>query len=172
MKIQLGFEDHSYVARYSPQSPLAAAKKVTKGGKIRKMTSAQASYGQGKTTGDVANDLEKKFGIVEKFWEMEEDGVIKILETSYATSIESMMMGQPPLISMLATKDTDKLIDRFKKNLTYRRYDGVIAGVPTRSAVAGVSHLRRDPYKSGRGSRPSFIDTGMYQQSFTVWEEP
>jgi hypothetical protein len=170
MKIQLGFEDYPYAGRYSAQSPLPTARKMTKGGQMRKMTAAQVAYGQGKTTADVADALEKKFGIVEKFWEWEEDGVIKILEKSYSTSLESMMMGQPPLISMLTAQDTDKLIDKFRKNLTYKKYDGAIPGVPTRSAQAGVSHLRRDPTKS-RPARPSFIDTGMYQRSFTVWEE-
>jgi hypothetical protein len=49
------------------------------------------------------------------------------------------------------------------------------AGVPTAAALAGVrTSLKKkkelkNPRKRSLGRRPSFIDTGMYRDSFKAW---
>jgi hypothetical protein len=166
MKLVLGVDDHAYTARYEPQSPLSATKKKKR---QASMTHAQMAYGQGKTTGVVAKDLEKRYGLMGAFWEMEQDYVMTLIEKSIGQSIEEMVASgeRNPLISQDVL---DKIETRFKRNLSTRRYDGQLNGVPTLAAQRGVSHLVRHPYAK-RAPRPSFIDTGMYQASFKAWLE-
>jgi hypothetical protein len=171
MNLQLGFESHPYSARYSASSPLTASVK-SRGG--RRMSLAQQMYGQGKNSGQVALELETKYQIVETFYKMEEDNlIIPLLADEYRAALDLEMelagSGLPP-IHIMTTKGIDKIETRFRRNLSGRRYDGIIRGVPTLSAQRGISHLRRNPAAS-RGSRPSFIDTGLYQRSFKAWEE-
>jgi hypothetical protein len=168
LKLHFGFEDHPYHARYGPSSPLTqAVKRRTP----KVMTRPQQAYGEGKTTVEVANELESRYHIVETFWEMEEDKFIEVLEDAFADDIEEVMqMGQIPKTGGISDKETDKIEARFRNYLTNKRFDGVIAGVPTLAAQRGVSHLKQHPYAK-RGPRPSFIDTGMYMRSFRAWVE-
>lgn len=135
------------------------------------MSRAQQAYGEGKTTTDVAADLEARYKIVETFWEMEEDNFVEVIEEAFADDIENVMqMGQVPKTGGISDKETDKIEKKFMQNLQSRKYDGVLPGVPTTAAQRGVSHLHRHPYAK-RAPRPSFIDTGMYQRSFRAWVE-
>ncbi len=167
MKLQLGFEDHAYEVRYDKASPLTQS---TKSKKPRVLTRSQEGYGQGKTTLEVAADLEAKYKIVETFWEMEEDDFVEMLEDAFADTIEEVMTVEKVSKKGVSIKETDKIEAKFRQNLANRRYDGVISGVPTTASQRGVSHLRQHPYAK-RAPRPSFIDTGMYQRSFRVWVE-
>jgi hypothetical protein len=164
MKLQLGFEDIPYAQRYSAESPILASikKRVA-----RKQTQAQQSYGQGKTSGEVAAEIEKKYSLVEVFYGLEEDFVIQNFEESYANSLDLGMWGQ----SWDVAWDPSPLEGKFRRSLSQRRFDGIIKGVPTKASLAGVSHLRRDPFKKGASQRPSFINTGLYQRSFRAWTE-
>jgi hypothetical protein len=168
LKLVLGFEDHPYPTRYDASSPLA---KTVKRRRPKVMSPAQEAYGQGKTTKEVAADLEARYSIVETFWEMEEDTFIEVLEDAFADNIEEVMqMGQIPKTGGISDKETDKIEKKFMQSLQSRRFDGVIPGVPTTAAQRGVSHLYKQPY-ARRAPRPSFINTGMYQRSFRVWVE-
>jgi hypothetical protein len=131
----------------------------------------QQAYGQGKTTKEVAADLEARYKIIETFWDMEEDTFVEILEDKFSDVIEEVMKlgGQTGKIGF-TSKETDKIEDKFRRALSSRRFDGVIPGVPTTAAQRGVSHLLKQPY-ARRPPRPSFIDTGMYQRSFRAWVE-
>jgi hypothetical protein len=163
MKLQFGFEDIPYAQRYAPESPILASikKRVA-----RKQTPAQQAYGQGKTSGQVAEEIEKKYGVVEVFYSLEEDFVIKNFEESYGNSLDLGMWGQ----SWDVVWDPSALEGKFRRSLSQRRFDGMIKGVPTKAAQGGVSHLRRKPFDQ-RAPRPSFINTGLYQRSFRVWTE-
>jgi hypothetical protein len=167
MKLQMGVEDHAYSARYSSSSPLPASvkKRVAK-----RPSPAQLAYGATKTTEQVAADLEKKYGLIETFYGLEEDSlIIPLLEDAFGDALASEMSGKP-VVDIITSKETDKIENRFRRNLSTRRYDGVIRGVPTLSAQRGVSHLRQKPSAS-RGPRPSFVDTGLYMRSFKTWVE-
>jgi hypothetical protein len=133
----------------------------------RRPSPAQLAYGQGKTTGEVATDLEKKYGIVEKFFTLEENFIVDAFENSYLNAMELGMLSGSWGV---AWDPSITLEPKFKRSLSSRRFDGLIPGVPTLSAQKGVSHLRKDPYGQ-RGSRPSFIDTSLYQRSFKAWTE-
>jgi hypothetical protein len=161
MKLQLGFEN-------IPYSGVRAALPPSMGKRLaRRPSPAQLAYGQGKTTGEVATDLEKKYGIVEKFYTLEENFIVDAFENSYLNAMELGMLSG----SWGVTWDPSITLEpKFKRSLSSKRFDGLIPGVPTLAAQRGVSHLRQAPFAS-RSSRPSFIDTSLYQRSFKAWTE-
>jgi hypothetical protein len=168
LKLHFGFEDYSYETRYEASSPLVHS---VKSKRPKVLSRPQQAYGQGKTTAEVAAELEAKYKIVETFWELEEDNFVEMIEDAFVEDIENVMqMSEVKKATGVSVKETDKIEAKFKQNLSSRRYDGMISGVPTLAAQKGVSHLRQHPYAK-RGSRPSFIDTGMYQRSFRAWIE-
>jgi hypothetical protein len=166
MKLMLGFESFPYPARYSAGSPLTASVKKRK---PKILSRAQQSYGQGKTTSDIANELETKYGIVEAFYELEEDNIIEMLEDAFGEDIEEVMTMEEPKTG-IATEETDKIEKRFRTRLN-REELHTRGNVPTLAAQRGISHLRQHPYAKGATSRPSFVDTGLYQRSFRAWVE-
>lgn len=168
LKLHLGFEDHAYDVRYEELSPLARS---TKSNRPKVMSRAQQAYGQGKTTREVAAELETKYKIVETFWELEEDNFIEVLEDAFAEDLEEVMQMSTTVKGPVLTKETEKIEAKFRRNLSNRRYDGIIPGFPTTAAQKGVSHLRKHPYAKSNPSRPSAIDTGMYMRSFRAWVE-
>lgn len=167
MKISFGFESFSYATRYGARSPLTA---TTKKRRPKQMSASQQAYGAGKTTKQVANELENKYGIVEKFYAMEEERIADLVEDTYGEAIEKALMMRPVSKVRIPSAATEKIEARFRSNLNAHRYDGVIHGVPTLAAQRGVNHLLQQPYAK-RGSRPSFVDTGMYSRSFRAWVE-
>jgi len=139
------------------------------GGSRRSKSKAQAAYGKGKTTGDVAQILEAKYHIMATFYEMNKTAIASALEKSMVGSVIDMVNGKPgptkPDAQALSDIETS-----FKQALSMRAFDGVIKGVPTAASLGGVSHRFKKPY-ANRPARPSFINTGLYQSSFTVWTE-
>jgi hypothetical protein len=134
------------------------------------MSKPQEAYGQGKTTREVAAELETKYKIVETFYEMEEDYIVSLIEDSIGADLEKVALMNKPSKKGFSDADTDKIEKRFRQSLSSQAYDGMIPGVPTLASIRGVSHLRKHPYAQ-RGSRPSFIDTGLYSRSFRAWVE-
>jgi hypothetical protein len=164
MKLQFGVRDIPYAARYTAQSPLTPSMKRRR---ATILSPQQRGYGQGKTTGQVATELEKRYGIMETFFGFEENFIVENFEKAYAEGTTNGMNLGPWDVKW----DPFPLENRFARTLTGRKFDGVIKGVPTQAAQRGVSHLRRNPY-TPRAPRPSFVDTSLYQRSFTAWLEP
>jgi hypothetical protein len=82
--------------------------------------------------------------------------LIPMLEDAYSDALNLSMAGTPYPPKL---KDTDpvEIRDKFRHNLTNRRYDGLLFNTPTRT--------------SKKTGRPSFVDTGTYRNSFRVWTE-
>jgi hypothetical protein len=164
MKLQLGFEDIPYAVRYSQASPMLGSLKKRR---PKKLSTPQLSYGYGKTTGQIATELEKKYKIVETFYGLEEDHIVDNFEGVFVDGLKSGMSGG----AWDVVWNPVPLEGKFRRSLSGRRFDGLIRGVPTLAAQKGVSHLFRNPYAQ-RAPRPSFIDTSLYQRSFKAWMEP
>jgi len=164
MKIQFGFDNVPYAARYSQQSPISATLKRRR---PKTLSAHQHSYGAGKTVGQVAEELEKKYSLLETFYGMEEDFIVDNVEGSIANGMVQGIIGG----SWDYDWDATPLEGKFRRSLTGRKYDGVIRGVPTRAAQRGISHLRADAFKKGAAPRPSFVDTTLYMRSFKAWTE-
>jgi hypothetical protein len=135
----------------------------------KRLTKPQRAYGEGKTTLEVAQELEDKYHIVEKFLEMEEDRINELAGDVITDAFEDIEKFTRHKWKK-RTKAMEGIESRFRANLVGRKYDGVLSGVPTMAAIRGVSHLNQHPYAK-RASRPSFIDTGMYMRSFRAWLE-
>ena len=151
------------------------------------VTDAQTVYDYkgGQTVGDVAQKLEDEYHIMQTFAEMYQGNIAKMLESSVAGALESVLAGAPS--PRLRFEDATSQIETlFRQSLEVKAYDGILAGVPTKAAIEGVSHRFMNVYnrasfvnkkgrkvkvKKRRPSRPSFIDSGLYQRSMAAWIE-
>lgn len=168
MKLNLGFEDFPYPARYDAGSPLSASVRKRR---PKLLSRPQQTYGQGKTTGQIAAELERRYNIVDTFYAIEEDYIIDLIEEQALMDIDAVMTMEEPSRKGMSFSETDKIERKFRDNLAKRRYDGIIQGVPTLASLRGVSHLKKRPYAKSNASRPSFVDTGLYASSFRAWME-
>jgi hypothetical protein len=124
-------------------------------------------YGKGMTTGDVAAILEARYGVMKTFVDIHMPDITKALEKSVAGAIKNAMVGAPTPVS-ITEQGMSTIQASFKNFLAQREMDFRVRGVPTAAALMGVSHRFKHPY-ARRASRPSFIDTGLYQSSFRAW---
>lgn len=119
------------------------------------------------TTGYVAEILEAKYHVMETFVDLNENLIAGMLEQSVAGALQNLVAGAPATIGFTAQGEAD-IENRFRQFLTLREMDGAVNGVPTRAALDGVSHRFLHPYAK-RASRPSFVDTGLYEANLHVW---
>jgi hypothetical protein len=120
------------------------------------------------TTGDVAEILEARYGIMAFFWDNHQDDIVGQLEEALQGKIDNLLMGAPSSNSMFAAGDLSGVEQMFRAFLDNREMDGRVPGVPTQAALAGVSHRMKRPYLKSNPERPSFIDTGQYQSHFVA----
>lgn len=120
----------------------------------------------GKTTGDVAEILEAKYGVMETFAEIHGQEIADDLAAAAAGALGDLLKGAP--VSHPFAEAENKIAKRFRDCLNSRELDGKIAGVPTAASLAGVNHRLKRPYRKSNPVRPSFIDTGLYQASMAA----
>lgn len=128
------------------------------------------SYGsQPRTTGDVAEILEAKYGVIGHFVADNRALFTDQLAEHFNKAVGEIVSGRPaPADPMRGAMD--RVERTFRSYIRARSLDGRVAGVPTKASLRGVSHRLKQPYKA-RGARPSFIDTGLYIKSFRAWIE-
>jgi len=102
----------------------------------------------------VAEWLEKNYGIVETFSKMYADRIAR--EVQEVLLFYAMRHRPYPRVMVL-----EESTNLFRYALTNRKFDGVIAGVPTKRSLT-----RKGRFKKGK--RPSFVDTGLYRKSLQV----
>lgn len=153
--------------------PYADAASYRKAGERKPQSMPQGSM----TTGDVAEILEKKYGVYQAFFDLKELEIVEALATAYGQTAEALMTGGPADVDPGDVAGTS-IQEMFKEVLTNKELDGKIPGVPTLAAEEGVSHRFKDVYnrkgkkgKRKRGSRPSFVDTGLYEGATRVTVE-
>ncbi len=129
----------------------------------------------GTSTAQVAVILENRYHIIETFWNTNEPQLIGFLETSMKASLEAVMMGKPATIGAQPfASGMSRITERFKSWISDAaggyptEAEQVISGAPTLAALAGVNTRLR---KKRGPRRPSFVDTGLYQSSFTMWAD-
>lgn len=127
-----------------------------------------------KTTGDVAEILEGRYGIMQAFWARHGQDYVDGLVMDSMQAMEASLSGK----SMKA--DTRSVLSQmqhdFRTFISSREAESAVRGVgpmrfpvPTLAALRGVSHRYKHPYAKGHGRRPSFRDTGLYEASFRAW---
>lgn len=141
LKLHLGVIDVPYV--HAPDS---------------KSTSAQ-------TTGDVAEILEAKYGIMEFFWQEHSDAIAPLIADFVAGQLENIAMGAPP--PEADSRIVGRVADEFRLFIDNMEMNGQ-PGVPTKASLEGKSKR----FKRNKGPpRASFVDTGLYEDSFAAWLE-
>lgn len=134
---------------------------------------AGSAPGTGSTnsTGDVAEILERRYGVCEKFVDIYGNKVAELVAEALQGKLESILMGAPVDTSMVLEEgQLSEIEELFRKMLDNRELDGKVPGVPTGASLSGVSHRFLHPH-ARRPARPSFIDTGQYQAAFRAWME-
>jgi len=122
----------------------------------------------GVNTGDVAEWLEEKYHVMEIFAGSHIDEIADNMADNMAGIVEKIMSGgSAPEPQYLFNEAMGKTIDRFHEFLTLEEMAGW-PGVPTQAALDGV----QSRFKKLRGPRrPSFVDTGLYFDTFLAWVE-
>lgn len=161
--LHLGVIDQPYQEYRAPQK-VGQAKKG-KANKPHKPKSDAAT----KTTGDVAEILEDKYGVMDTFAFMRLPDIAKALENSIAGELETILMGGRPSGNPFHGAES-AIETMFKQFIVSQDVEHAgIPGVPTQAALDGVNHRLKHPYAKKNPRRPSFIDTGMYLASFKAW---
>ena len=116
----------------------------------------------------MAEILESKYQIMAKFFNLHHVEVIQALEGGVEGQLEAIMMGAG--VSDNPFLEGESEIERvFKDFINARELDGVVNGVPTDASLKGVNHSFLHPYAKSNPVRPSFVDTGLYRDSFKAW---
>lgn len=139
-----------------------------RGKRLNKYRAKNIKYaGVSTSTGDVAEILENKYGIMAVFFEMYGYQIAGKLEEIIARKIEDLFLGGPTDGDSFA-EVAGYAKECFSRFLSEREIEVLgITGVPTEAAQHGVSHRFKRPYVR-RASRPSFVDTGLYEASFVA----
>ncbi len=100
------------------------------------------------------------------FYEQHKADIVKLLEVDLAASLEELLAGSNSA-AFPFMEGAGKIETMFKRFLSDKEMDRLgYPGVPTMASLLGISHR----FKGKRGPvRPSFIDTGAYQNSFKAW---
>lgn len=130
----------------------------------------------GATTGDVAEILEAKYGVYEVFYENNAQAVGDALTEGFQGSLESVIMGRQMTLEQAFDPGTATIDTLFKNWLSSGAIESLgIPGVPTKAS----QDRKSSRFKKGKSprTRPSFIDTGLYESSFkstveyTDWDQ-
>lgn len=132
-------------------------------------------------TGDVAEFLEKKYGIIERFVDKHGEDIQTALEESFVNAFEDTVRGFPGRPAYAS--GLQKIQIMMKRWLSTQEIEGSgIPGVPTKAALmgkssrfkSGLNQVSMKKFNKGirQGARrPSFIDTGLYEASMKAWIE-
>lgn len=107
---------------------------------------------QDPTVQQVAHGIEKKYGLMSKFVEMNQ----QLVGDAVAELLVQKLNGKN--INDMSVK---KIASEFKDDLQLKQFDGKIKGVATKASRFGKKWRKNSPDR-GPG-RPSFIDTGTYK---------
>ncbi len=121
----------------------------------------------GLSTGDVAEFLEAKYHVMEVFYQENQEKVAAHLEDALQGTLENLLTGAPATQNPFGTAE-NKIKDDFDVFITDRVMEQLgFPGVPTKAAISRKSAR----FKKGKAKRerPSFVDTGLYLNSFASW---
>jgi hypothetical protein len=153
-----------------PYANEAKTEKIAKPrkGKANKPIKVKTASGT-QTTGDVAEILEAKYGVMDTFAFARLPDIARELENSIAGALETLMMGGVSSANPFSSAET-AITTMFKQFLATGAIEHMgIPGVPTQAAKDGVNHRLKHPYAKSNPRRESFIDTGAYSAHFIAW---
>jgi hypothetical protein len=124
-------------------------------------------------TGDLAQTLEKEYGVFAGYVELHGQEIMKALMGGLDTAMKEIGAGNTAVLTGefdIFGQATSEIAKGFQEYLNLEEIAQLgRQGVPTKAALMGVrSH--KGVKKTGE-RRPSFIDTGIYQNSAAAWVE-
>lgn len=120
-----------------------------------------------KTTVEVMEILEAKYGVIDAFYTSKKPVIDKICLRYLKADLDHQMRGGDASKNPLAGAMVE-IEELFVKFIEKRQVEKLgIPGVPTQAALQGVQHKRGR--KTFGARRPSFDDTGLYKNSFRAW---
>jgi hypothetical protein len=136
-----------------------------------------------KTTGEVGEILEAKYGLYSAFVEIHAPVIVHEIENSIEGTLETMFMQRRPDFDRLRANvfqaAMSPIEELFRDAIDMQSYDNKLPGVPTGAALMGIRHSLKRPrsrriakVRGGKtigGPRPSFFDTGLLSSSFRAW---
>jgi hypothetical protein len=114
--------------------------------------------------------LEARYDIMAGFMLLHGQEVADAMAEAMAGALEDLLVGAPrssltePLAPAMAV-----IGETFQEFIDREELSGLEEGVPTAAALKGVSHRFKHPYSKDNPRRPSFVDTGLYRDSFVAW---
>jgi hypothetical protein len=163
LTLHLGMIDVPYANEAKPEKVPQARK-----GKANKPLKPKITSGT-QTTGDIAEILEAKYGVMDTFAFARLPDIAKELESSIAGALETLMMGGSPDPNPFRAAES-AVTAMFKQFLATGAIEHMgIQGVPTQAALKGVNHRLNHPYAKSNPRRESFVDTGGYSNHFIAW---
>lgn len=167
--LHLGVHDVPYTPEGQEAPP-----KITKKGRVHRTSAKRAlrAYQSAalsrsvQTTGDVATQLEEKYGVMQAYVDSAGQALADAVAHGLAGALEDLVMGAS--ITDPFAGAAQEIADGFKTFLSLGVIEDMgVPGVPTRAAI----ERRSARFKKGAGParRPSFVDTGAYEGSFTAW---
>ncbi len=163
MKISLGVNDIRYPDR--PIQAERARRRLPRGGvRWRRPRRPQST-----TTGDVAEILERRYGLFSIFSLLNGKDITDAVENAALGQLENLLAGGPRRNRFIEDADLQPIEEAFRKAIDDRAFDGRMPGTPTKASLAGVNHRLAHPYAASNPSRPSFLDTGLMQTNFRAW---
>lgn len=165
--LHLGVIDVPYVER-EPEG--RRAKRLAKNAKRVLPEKLRHPDANEKTTGDIAEILESKYGVMEAFFDNKEVEIVGHLTESLAGALEDLIAGAPTADRDPFAEGASQIEEMFRNFLSSREAEHIgIDGTPTKAAKKGINHRLKHPYAKANPRRPSFIDTGLYQASMKAW---
>ena len=119
-----------------------------------------AETGELSTTGQVAIDLEERYGIMKFF--IDSHGQ-QLADEAIQTLLDkwSGMSKNSEELSFLSEAE-----ELFRRMIESKELDNEVGGVPTKASLIGKSLRFKRQYGP---PRPSFIDSGLYLANFHAW---
>jgi len=120
----------------------------------------------GLTTGDLAEILERRYGLYSVFLDANLEKIEEQVAESLADAIDNMVAGAPAPENPFAGAEQAVARD-FINYLDTSEIEKIgVRGTPTEAALRGVNHRLK---KNKGARRPSFIDTGTLRAATTAW---
>ena len=139
------------------------------------------------TTGKVARYLEDDYHVMRTFVELHGDEIASHIADEFVGAIQDIALGKPPSLDAIGPMhaiETDfrhyldrgewestsgQVIQAAQSGISHRFKSVSGKSLSARSIAAGAVKARGKVLKRARKARKAFIDTGLYQASFTAW---
>ena len=124
-------------------------------------------------TGDLAQILEQEYGVFAGYVELHGQDIMKSLLGGIDTAMKEIGAGNTAVLTGefdIFGQATFEIAKGFQEYLNLEEIAQLgRPGVPTKAALQGIRSHKKN--KGSGERRPSFIDTGIYQNSAAAWVE-